>query len=473
MLRSTDSPSGEPLTLPEQASFEQEDWSFAHLTPTHTLWGPHGYHRYPAKFIPQLVRRIIDTYSLPGDRVGDPFLGSATTGIEALRAGRSFYGSDIHPVALLISKAKCIPIEPQNLSHIWSSLERTLSALPRLEKRMLSKEEIEYITTLPIARASSEERLNYWFPAPQRARLALILERICELPDENILPFFLCAFSNILRRCSIWLSGSTKPQKDIRKMPCDPVEEFSRQVQSMLKRNTLYWEDLQQGSLAQTDIESRLHLAQEDVRYLSLPDETLDLLVTSPPYATCYEYSEMHQLTQLWFEKYHIFQRSPLNYIGTKNVAQRRKREEKNTSSTGSQSADTALQQLHCLADSSQCSRESISGDIRQEARALHYYFQDMYAALSQSARVTALNKHMVLIIGDSYKRGIAIPTSQALSEMAEQIGFVVEKKIVRRIPGRVLVPTRNKQTGRFSSVACSDISVYPEENILIFQRRF
>ncbi len=92
-----------------------EDWSFADLKRVETLWGPHGYHRYPAKFIPQLVHRIIETYSAPGDLVGDPFLGSATTGIEALRLGRCFWGSDISQVALIISCAKCIPICPGEL----------------------------------------------------------------------------------------------------------------------------------------------------------------------------------------------------------------------------------------------------------------------------------------------------------------------------------------------------------------------
>ena len=75
-----------------------DDWSFATLKPSKTSWGPHSYHRYPAKFIPQLVRRLIDAYSLPGDLVGDTFVGSATTAIEALRSGRRFWGSDINPV---------------------------------------------------------------------------------------------------------------------------------------------------------------------------------------------------------------------------------------------------------------------------------------------------------------------------------------------------------------------------------------
>jgi DNA modification methylase len=466
-------PSATSSTNSPQYPLGQEDWSFAHLTPAHTLWGPHGYHRYPAKFIPQLVRRIIDEYSHPYDRIGDPFLGSATTGIEALRAGRSFYGSDIHPVALLISKAKCLPLEPQYVNYTWSNMMQALSALPLLERSFLTKEDIEYITQLPIARATPEERLNYWFPLRQRNSLAHILDIVCALKDENIRVFFLCAFSNILRRCSIWLSGSTKPQKDIRKMLCDPVEEFRGQIQSMINRNSLYWKDLQKNSLPPIATESRLHLVQEDVRHLSLANETLDLLVTSPPYATCYEYSEMHQLTQLWFEKYHIFQNSTLDYIGTKTLARKRIAGEQKITSTGSLSADKALQQLYKVADKAKKNGQSTSGDIRQEARALHYYFHDMHKALAECARIVASHKYMVLIVGNSFKRGVCIPTSEALCEMAECIGFRVEKRIVRRIPGRVLVPTRDKQTGRFSSVKSSDTTVYPEEHILIFQRCF
>jgi DNA modification methylase len=468
-IYSTD-PIAEELFIPsENILSEQEDWSFAHLTPAYTLWGPHGYHRYPAKFIPQLVRRIIDQYSAPDEKVGDPFLGSATTGIEALRARRYFYGSDIHPVALLISKAKCTAIEPQILSLAWNKLENSLSAFLRIDRRTLTAEEIEHITSIPIAHASADERFAYWFPANHCKVLSLILESIQAFTEEKIRIFFLCAFSNILRRCSIWLSGSTKPQKDLRKILGDPVEEFSRQVQSMLKRNTLYWNDLQNWASSLEDVEERISLVQEDVRHLSLADETLDLLVTSPPYATCYEYSEMHQLTQLWFEKYNIFphHHSLDSSIGTKVVSRRQTSMEFKSNSTGSSSADEALQHLQCLAV------DSVTSSVNREVRTLRYYFQDMYDALRECARVVVMHKRLVLIAGDSYRRGVTIPTSHALCEMAERVGFELEQKIVRRVPGRVLVPTRDKKTGRFSSIAQSDTKAYPEENILIFQRCF
>jgi len=128
-----------------------EDWSFGNLKPSQTLWGPHGYHRYPAKFIPQLVRRLIESYSTARSLVGDPFLGSATTGIEALRTGRAFWGADINPVALLISRAKCNPVDPDESQRYWRRLDRRLEDLPHIGRRGLTAAEKATIETIQIA----------------------------------------------------------------------------------------------------------------------------------------------------------------------------------------------------------------------------------------------------------------------------------------------------------------------------------
>jgi hypothetical protein len=155
-----------------------ESWSFAQLARTETLWGPHGYHKYPAKFVPQLVRRIIGEYSEEGDFVGDTFLGSATTGVEALRCNRHFGGADINPVATFISKAKCTPIPPARLDREWKRLFKRLEGLPRLGRRFLSPAEKEAIQAIDIAHADANERFKYWFPATQAAVLENILERV-------------------------------------------------------------------------------------------------------------------------------------------------------------------------------------------------------------------------------------------------------------------------------------------------------
>ncbi len=440
-----------------------EDWTFAHLRRVETLWGPHGYHRYPAKFIPQLVSRLIERYSAPGDLVGDPFLGSATTGIEALRLGRRFMGSDISQVALLISRAKCIPLDPCILYETWQQIDSMLDSVPHPGRRPLSQEEREVISNIDIARAAGEERLRYWFPASYRESLAAILQYILRLSAEDVRTFFLCGFSNILKRCSIWLSGSTKAQKDLDKALGDPVEEFRVQVRSMIQRNRLYWDDLVGRDIHPADVVDRCDIYQQDVRHLTLPDGTFDLLVTSPPYAICYEYKEIHQLTQIWFERYGILRPDHQRdaWIGSKGVAHRDRTGAASLYS-GSAVADATLAEL---------ATGVIAQGVHGEVQALRHYFQDMRAAMSEMARVTAAGKYLVLIVGDSYRRGVTIPTSAALCEMADNAGFELEQKIVRQIPVRVLVSTRDKKTGRFSSSAQSDTQVYPEEHVLIFRR--
>ena len=75
-------------------------------------YATHGIHRYPAKFIPQIPRFCIESYSEIGDDVLDPFMGSGTTLLESFILGRNSYGIDIHPLARLIAKVKTTPLIP-------------------------------------------------------------------------------------------------------------------------------------------------------------------------------------------------------------------------------------------------------------------------------------------------------------------------------------------------------------------------
>lgn len=443
-----------------------DDWSFASLKPSKTSWGPHGYHRYPAKFIPQLVRRLIDAYSLPGDLVGDTFVGSATTAIEALRSGRRFWGSDINPIALVIGRAKAVPLLPRELDRVWEETAQRLKNIQHIGRRPLSPTEKKEILAIDIAHATVEERFSYWFPAEHRYALEGILREILLVSDEYFRTFFLCGFSNILRRSSIWLSGSTKPQKDLEKRLSDPLEEFHKQIRDMLRRNALYWSDLQMAGIDPHRVPNLCRIIQADARNLPLTVGELDLLVTSPPYATCYEYNELHQLTQLWFTRYQILLSTQLEscYIGSKGIS-KRQNPTNSEAPIESQKAEAALTQLASLA------KGAVTSAIQREVRQLRYYFQDMQAALRESARVIKHGKRMIMIIGDSRRRGITIPTSAVLCEMACKVGFELEQRIVRKVPGRILVSTRDPVSGRFSSDTHTDSQAYPEEDILVFKK--
>lgn len=440
-----------------------DDWTFAEATYDERYWGPHGYHRYPAKFIPPLARRLIEMYSKPGACVGDPFLGSATTGVEALRLERTFYGSDVSQVALLISRVKCTPLEPFALRVAWLSLNASLQYTPYIGRRVLTAEEQAAIKAIDIARAKRQERLLYWFPNKHRESLACILQQILREENEAFRSFFLCGFSNILRRCSIWLSGSIKAQKDLNKVLADPLDEFRRQLRDMLARNSLYWETLRAQEACPARLLDQFQLRLEDARHLSLSPATFDLIVTSPPYATCYEYRELHQLTELWLEQYQVFEseRFKDHWIGTRYLRQHNP----DSANSGSPLADKVLAQI--TAQATKCNNSSIN----REVRTLRSYFQDMALALQECARVTKPKGFVALIIGNSYRRNVIIPTSEILCEIAEQTGFLVHRKIIRKIPSHSLVSTRDQQTGRFSSVARGNTEAYPEEYILVFQR--
>lgn len=76
------------------------------MTRKETNYASHGYHKYPAKFIPQLVRRLLEEYSEEGDIILDTFGGCWTTLIESKLNGRSGICIDVNEAALLMSSAK-------------------------------------------------------------------------------------------------------------------------------------------------------------------------------------------------------------------------------------------------------------------------------------------------------------------------------------------------------------------------------
>lgn len=58
---------------------------------------------YPTQKPLPLLERLVTVLSDPHDWVADPFMGSGTTGVAALRNQRNFYGCDINPEAVKIA----------------------------------------------------------------------------------------------------------------------------------------------------------------------------------------------------------------------------------------------------------------------------------------------------------------------------------------------------------------------------------
>src|SRR3546814_417792 len=99
-----------------------------------------------------------------------------------------------------------------------------------------------------------------------------------------------CSVSAILKSCSRWQQRSIKPAIDPEKKPRDVRSAFLAQIESMAQA----FDEAGAASGPTPDIR------YANVLTVARPRQSLDLIVTSPPYVTSYEYADLHQLSSLW-----------------------------------------------------------------------------------------------------------------------------------------------------------------------------
>lgn len=82
----------------------------------------HSFYKYPARFSPQFVRAVIETFTRQGDLVLDPHVGGGTTLVEALALGRDAIGVDISQLAEFVSTVKTTVYSERELDELdaWS-----------------------------------------------------------------------------------------------------------------------------------------------------------------------------------------------------------------------------------------------------------------------------------------------------------------------------------------------------------------
>jgi hypothetical protein len=148
-------PTYEEITSPDDlrstkrvaSAFQSLDWSF---TTDDTEFLTHDLHPYPAKFIPQIPGNCIAQLTFPGELVLDPFGGSGTTALEAVRLGRRALSIDANAVGTLIGRVKTCNLDitaAKDLHAIRSALTTLLLNLPDAES--VCTKHIEYIPNIP------------------------------------------------------------------------------------------------------------------------------------------------------------------------------------------------------------------------------------------------------------------------------------------------------------------------------------
>jgi len=407
-----------------------EDWSFIGYKPSDTGKWTHNYHRYPAKFIPQLVEKLFDEYILDESaHVNDPFMGCGTTVVTAISRGFKVSGTDINKIAYLIAKVKSSPIEPQYLD--------------RKIKELLLKLNNDKIKSL--IPQNSIERINYWFTEDNKNELGRILKVIYDEEDKNIRDFYLVAFSHILKTCSIWLQRSTKPTRDLKKSPVKPYEALRKHLLKMKRGNDDFYKIVPVN--VRENLKDYLNIEIGDARKQPVSDESVDLIVTSSPYVTSYEYADLHQLSTIWLDLADDLTEYKKEFIGTSYKKYENKK-------LRSQIAKDIVDRM--------------TQKSRKMAKEIEAFFIDIEEVFDESFRILKHGRRCCYVIGDTKLRGVDILNAEVFAESLQYSGFKIDRIIKREIPLKILPQKRDERTGRFANNKNANSEAYPIEYIVI-----
>lgn len=301
-----------------------------------TGYATHGLFPYRGKFHPQLIKGLLNILGVhPGETVLDPMCGSGTLNVEASIIGIDSIGVEKSPFCVLMSKVKheALKVDSTILSSILRDMHKNYKILIGSKK-------------LP-----TDFSYQDGFEPEKAITLLAFLDAM-----------------GYARRCS----------KSIGVLFPSVLKRYVGQINSFIQaRDKL---DLEIGNAG---------FEIGDARNLTLEDNSIDAIITSPPYSFAIDYAEND--------------RPQLEYLGY-NIS-----ELKNE-------------------------MIGLKGKTRKEK--LANYFDDMNKVLSEMSRVLKIGKYGVIIIGsnDIQTGGIRLETK--VEEMALKHGFVLDQKIVKPIKG-------------------------------------
>jgi len=296
----------------------------------------HWIYPYKGKFHPQMIRALLNIIGLePGETVLDPFIGSGTTAVEAQLLGINCIGIDISPLCVLQSKVKT----------------ESLDVLPQI---MNWKEQVIKGVEPSLFNLGGKSLDN----------------TIGLIPEERVRNFYktakLVAISDNARRRREFLSAFLKNLE----LMIASVNDYAQVVKKL---------DLKLG---------KMDIKTGDSRALPLDKESIDGIITSPPYSIALDYvtNDAHALKELGYNLPEIRK----EFIGVRDRGQTR----------------------------------------------IELYNSDMTKSLEEMHRVLKPNKYAVIVIGNATYIGQEVKTVEFTIDYAEKIGFRLVKNIDKIIFG-------------------------------------
>lgn len=335
----------------------------------------HSLHRMCSRtgsFPPSLAHYFIWKFSKAGDRVLDPFSGKGTAPLEACIAERIGIGNDVAPEAYVLTHSKVKPVSLTIIKKYLKSLKEKI----KHEKNCAN---------------DIDEDVKIFFH-PETLKQIVALRNLLFNCDSNKAIFVKALMCGIIHGfselslslpCSHLFSMSPKYVKKYKKE--HKLKRPHRDVIACLERK------------AEIVLEDELYKIrgeayQKDASELPLEEESIDLIVTSPPYFKAQTYAWDNWL-RLWFLGY--------NY------------------------------------------REVEKKLLQTESREKYVKFMTEY--IKKMYQVLKDNSACFLVVGDVNVRGKKIKTAEFLTEPAESAGFKVRRVIIDAFPGNNCVSKKQR----------------------------
>lgn len=397
-------------------------------------YGPHDLHEYRGKFFPQLVRSLITISGVPeGAVVLDPMSGSGTTACEAVAIGRSALGADCNPLSVLISTVKAtIPSMP-------------LSEFEPYAERWRQKARFAKASPTSIWEGDDLDYLRLWFDAAAIEDLAVLRAWIEHSHDAFERQFLLVCLSDIVRAVSWQKASDLRVRKEVR-----PYERgsalalFTEKVREECERIAPYL-----GVLPQK--KQRTTLAIRDGNGIAVDDifkdyrGKVDVLVTSPPYATALPYLDTDRLSLIVLgllpRKAHKTREALM--IGTREISERQRVAEwERFLSRKLELPKNIVTLIEHVAEHYHSGADTVGFRRRNLPALLGKYFLDMLDAMASAHRMMKRGAHGYYVVGNNSTEidgaRVEISTDAFLFELGEKAGWnAVESINMDLLPSR------------------------------------
>ncbi|MEQ9398769.1 MAG: DNA methyltransferase [Longimicrobiales bacterium] len=368
-------PDGEVEVPPADpvASLQDVDWAFSSADTTYLS---HDIHPYPAKFIPQIPAALIRRLSRRGDLVLDPFGGSGTTALEAIRLGRRALSIDANPLAELVGRVK--------IGRLDNAASRQLNAFRTLMAgHALSPPEAggdpgsiaEFIPDVP--------NIEKWFAPSAVAELALIRAKSENL-DGLARDIARLALSRIVVSASFQDSETRYASKPRDVEPGATLAMYIAALDATIRR-VEHAEPAVRYGLADF-----ITANAQELRSSLVPDSSVDLVVTSPPYGNATDY--------------HLYHRFRIFWLGF---------------------------------DPRDFGRIEIGSHLRHQRDGTGFedYIRDLLPVFEGVGRVLKPGGFAAVVIGDSVYNGEAFASAESLSEGVSSLGLETVELLTRPLP--------------------------------------